>query len=232
MRVTNLTHGSFYLIGAYVALSAMRSFNSFAAAAVCAALVVIAIGLVVYSLLRATGSDPLRETLLTFGLVFIIADVALLIWGGDPTSVPKPRILQRPSGHRRPFISELPHLHHRAGRHRRCGDGIPSAAHACRSDGARCGRRCRNGGRRWPERPADWPSHVPRRRRTRRTEWCARGRHDRSLSRRGYRGAALRSCDCHHRRHGQSDRCADRCFGRWTARTRSVARSFPNLALP
>ena len=96
MRVTNLTHGSFYLIGAYVALSVVRSFDSFAAATVCATLVVIAIGLLVYALLRAAGGDPLRETLLTFGLVFIIADVALLLWGGDPTAVPKPRMLTGP----------------------------------------------------------------------------------------------------------------------------------------
>lgn len=96
MRVTNLTHGSFYLVGAYVALSVVRSFDSFAAAALCGTLVVVALGLIVYALLRVTGSDALRQTLLTFGLVFIIADVALQVWGGVPTSVPKPRLLSGP----------------------------------------------------------------------------------------------------------------------------------------
>jgi branched-chain amino acid transport system permease protein len=54
------------------------------------------LGLIVYGLLRAVGTDPLRETLLTFGLVFIIADVALIIWGGDSSSVSKPRLLSGP----------------------------------------------------------------------------------------------------------------------------------------
>jgi len=96
MRVTNLTHGSFYLVGAYIALNVVRSFDSFAAGALCATLVVIVLGAIVYGLLRVVGADPLRETLLTFGLVFIIADVALLIWGGDPSSVSKPRLLSGP----------------------------------------------------------------------------------------------------------------------------------------
>lgn len=96
LRVTNLTHGSFYLIGAYVALSVVRSFDSFAAGALCAAFVVLVIGMIVYVLLCAVGSDPLRQTLLTFGLVFIIADVALLLWGGNPTAVPKPHLLRGP----------------------------------------------------------------------------------------------------------------------------------------
>jgi branched-chain amino acid transport system permease protein len=96
MHVTNLTHGSFYLVGAYIAIDVARSFDSFTAGAVCATLGVIALGAIVYGLLQAVGTDPLRETLLTFGLVFIIADVALMLWGGDPSSVTKPRLLSGP----------------------------------------------------------------------------------------------------------------------------------------
>jgi branched-chain amino acid transport system permease protein len=96
MRVTNLTHGSFYLVGAYIALDVMRSANSFFAAAVLAALIVAILGAIVFGLLQAVGTDPLRETLLTFGLVFIVADLALMHWGGDPSSVTKPRFLSGP----------------------------------------------------------------------------------------------------------------------------------------
>jgi branched-chain amino acid transport system permease protein len=96
MRVTNLTHGSFYLVGAYIALDVMHSVNSFFAGALLAALVVAVIGALVFGLLQVIGADPLRETLLTFGLVFIIADLALMHWGGDPTSVTKPRFLSGP----------------------------------------------------------------------------------------------------------------------------------------
>jgi branched-chain amino acid transport system permease protein len=96
MRVTNLTHGSFYLVGAYIALDVMRSFNSFFAAAVLAAVIVAILGAIVFGLLQVVGTDPLRETLLTFGLVFIVADLALMHWGGDPSSVAKPRFLSGP----------------------------------------------------------------------------------------------------------------------------------------
>ena len=96
LRVTNLTHGSFYLIGAYVAFDIVRHAHSFAGATVAAAVVAVILGAVVFALLQFTNADPLRETLLTFGLVFIIADLALVYWGGDPLSVPKPRFLVGP----------------------------------------------------------------------------------------------------------------------------------------
>ena len=96
LRVTNLTHGSFYLLGAYVAVDTVRSVDSFVAAAVLAAAIVVVVGALVFGLLQIVGADPLRETLLTFGLVFIIADLALLYWGGDAVSVPKPAFLRGP----------------------------------------------------------------------------------------------------------------------------------------
>jgi branched-chain amino acid transport system permease protein len=95
-RVTNLTHGSFYLLGAYIALDTIRSTDSFVAATIVAAVLVGAVGALVFGLLQIVGTDPLRETLLTFGLVFIIADFALMYWGGDSMSLPKPQIFSGP----------------------------------------------------------------------------------------------------------------------------------------
>jgi branched-chain amino acid transport system permease protein len=65
-------------------------------AAVIAAVVVAVVGAMVFGLLQITGTDPLRETLLTFGLIFIISDIALMLWGGDPVTVAKPKILSGP----------------------------------------------------------------------------------------------------------------------------------------
>jgi branched-chain amino acid transport system permease protein len=96
LRVTNLTHGSFYLVGAYIALDTVRFTHSFVGGAVAAAVVVVVLGALVFGLLQFVANDPLRETLLTFGLVFIIADFALIYWGGDTLSVPKPRFLIGP----------------------------------------------------------------------------------------------------------------------------------------
>ncbi len=95
MRVTNLTHGSFYLVGAYLALDVVRGTASFVAASVVATAAMAVFGLVVFGLLRLVRGD-LRETLLTFGLVFIVADLSLLWWGGNPMAVPKPALLSRP----------------------------------------------------------------------------------------------------------------------------------------
>ena len=96
MRVVNLTHGSFYLLGAYVALEVMQRADNFLVAAVVAALVMAVLGTFVFGLLQIVGSDPLRQTLLTFGLVFIVADLALVRWGGGPLSVAKPQFLRGP----------------------------------------------------------------------------------------------------------------------------------------
>ncbi len=95
MRVTNLTHGSFYLAGAYIALDVVRETGSFVAGALAAAAAMCLFGAAVFGLLRL-ARGPLRETLLTFGLVFIVADLSLLWWGGNPMSVSKPSLLSRP----------------------------------------------------------------------------------------------------------------------------------------
>ena len=96
LRVTNLTHGSFYLLGAYIALDTIHLADSFVVATIISVLLVAVVGAVVFGLLQITGADPLRETLLTFGLVFIIADFALMYWGGDSLSLPKPKLLSGP----------------------------------------------------------------------------------------------------------------------------------------
>jgi branched-chain amino acid transport system permease protein len=96
MRVINLTHGSMYLLGAYVALDVEAASNNFLVGAIAAAIAVAALGVLVFLLLQVVGSDPLRQTLLTFGLVFVITDLVLVRWGGAPMSVDKPRFLTGP----------------------------------------------------------------------------------------------------------------------------------------
>lgn len=95
MRVVNLTHGSFYLLGAYIALDVVRQ-SDFFLGAVAAAVAMAVLGALIFLLLRAVGTDPLRQTLLTFGLVFVIADLSLLYWGGSPMTVRKPSFLTGP----------------------------------------------------------------------------------------------------------------------------------------
>lgn len=96
MRVINLTHGSFYLLGGYCALTMTRWSGSFSLGLIFAIGVVVISGGVVFALLRLAHANPLQETLLTFGLLFVIADISLALFGGSTMSVPKPGWLSGP----------------------------------------------------------------------------------------------------------------------------------------
>jgi branched-chain amino acid transport system permease protein len=91
MKVLNLAHGSYYLLGGYLGLTVLRFFDSFLLALLAAAVGVTILGVLMerYVLRRIYG-EVLRQALLTFGFLFIIADVALWIWGGNPQTLPKP----------------------------------------------------------------------------------------------------------------------------------------------
>ncbi len=91
MRIVNLAQGSLYLIGGYIGLSVVQSTGSFWLALVVGAVAMGALGLVVErGLLRLVRGKPMSEILLTVGLSFIAADLALAHWGGDPIGVPQP----------------------------------------------------------------------------------------------------------------------------------------------
>lgn len=85
MRIPNLMHGSFFMLGAYLGASLMqRGVNFFAAALLSAAVMVVVGGLVERFLLRRLAGQELAQVLLTLGLSFVVADLCLMIWTGDP----------------------------------------------------------------------------------------------------------------------------------------------------
>ena len=95
MKILNLTHGSFYLVGGYIGLSVMRLTGSFALALVVAAIAIAVIGAAIERFfLRRFHLDELPQTLVTFGFLFIFADLSLWIWGGDPIMLTMPQIFQ------------------------------------------------------------------------------------------------------------------------------------------
>jgi branched-chain amino acid transport system permease protein len=95
MRVVNMAHGAYYLLGGYIGLSVARATGSFALALVAGGLAVVVLGyLVDRFLLRRTGENHLAQVLLTVGVAFVIGDVALRIWGGDFLKVPVPLALR------------------------------------------------------------------------------------------------------------------------------------------
>lgn len=99
MRLANLTHGAFFMLGAYLGANIMRSEEGISLwlAALLAGLAVAAAGgLLERLVLRRLGGNPLGQVLVTLGISFIIADACLMIWGGDPIPIPTPPALSRP----------------------------------------------------------------------------------------------------------------------------------------
>lgn len=88
MRISNLAHGGFYLVGAYVAVSTVAASGNFWLGVLAGAVSAAALGLVVErGLLRRVRNQEMPEVLVTVGVSFIIADLVLAVFGGDPKSV-------------------------------------------------------------------------------------------------------------------------------------------------
>ena len=95
MRIPNLTHGSLFMLGAYIgatfAIGVLGVKFNFWLAAVLATLAVALLGaLAERLLLRRLPGEQLAQVLVTLGLSFMAADFCLMVWGGDPLSVATP----------------------------------------------------------------------------------------------------------------------------------------------
>jgi branched-chain amino acid transport system permease protein len=95
MRIVNMAHGAYYLIGGYVGLMVARSTGSIALAMLAGGLTGIVVGYVADRVfIRRAGEDHLAQVLITVGIAYIIGDVSLKIWGGDALKLPLPRYLR------------------------------------------------------------------------------------------------------------------------------------------
>jgi branched-chain amino acid transport system permease protein len=93
MRVVNMAHGSFYLLGAYVALGFTDDGVPWFLSLVLAGLVVGTVGLVIQQVfLRWNQGQELRQALITIGISVILADQMVAHF--DPT----PRTIAPPQG--------------------------------------------------------------------------------------------------------------------------------------
>ena len=91
MRIPNLTHGSLFMLGAYVGVSGLRAGLDFWSSALLAGLAMAVLGgFIERFLLRRLQGQELPQVLLTLGLSFMIADLCLMEWTGDPISVSAP----------------------------------------------------------------------------------------------------------------------------------------------
>jgi branched-chain amino acid transport system permease protein len=92
LRIVSMVHGVFYLWGGYIAYSVVTGTGSYVLAMMAAAAAVCVFGIFVERyLFRKVHGDEIRQILLTFGLMMILAELTLFIWGGASV------IIQRPS---------------------------------------------------------------------------------------------------------------------------------------
>ncbi|HKP08938.1 MAG TPA: branched-chain amino acid ABC transporter permease, partial [Microbacterium sp.] len=84
MRIANLAHGGFFVVGAYAAITTLAMTRSFWLALVFGALAAALVGGgVEVGLLRRVRSNEMAEVLVTVGVLFVITDVIAGVFGGD-----------------------------------------------------------------------------------------------------------------------------------------------------
>jgi len=98
LRVINFAHGSFYMLGAYIALSAYRFTDSYLFAALIAG-----IGVGLFSLIferffmrRVYNADVLLQLLVCYAFILILDDAVKIIWGHEFQSMGMPAAFQTP----------------------------------------------------------------------------------------------------------------------------------------
>ena len=86
MQVVNLAHGSFYMIGAYVAATVTMKTGSFMLGLLAALPAAALTGMIVELLIlrKLYHRDHLDQVLATFGLIFFFDELTRIIWGRQP----------------------------------------------------------------------------------------------------------------------------------------------------
>ena len=164
MRTTNMAHGSMYVLGAYVGVSAVTITGDWLIGLVAGFVVVAFVGIVIHlGLLARMAGQDLRQALVTIGLSIIIADLLLAHYGGIAYLIPPPSwaagsvdipwvvggsysayppVHDRPRGRGRrgPVADPQPdadrHVH--PGRHRRPRHALGPRASTCRASSCSC----------------------------------------------------------------------------------------------
>jgi branched-chain amino acid transport system permease protein len=94
MRIVNMTHGSYYLLGGYVALTIIWRSGQFGLGLLAGALAIAVVGICEWNaFLKRLSGQELGQVLTTMGFALIFQDLALVIWGGDPYTIPIPKVL-------------------------------------------------------------------------------------------------------------------------------------------
>ena len=94
MRVPNMAHGGFFMLGAYLAVTFLSRELPFFVAALLAAVLVGALGVLIErAILTRIAGQELAQVLATLGIAFVISDGCRAVWGGMPLEVSAPEWL-------------------------------------------------------------------------------------------------------------------------------------------
>ncbi|HEX7891632.1 MAG TPA: branched-chain amino acid ABC transporter permease [Ramlibacter sp.] len=95
MGVVNLAHGSFYMLGAYLAWSLAAKTGNLLLAIVLGTAIAVLFGLVLERILfrHFYHRDHLDQVLLTFGLIYIFEEMRSILWGDEVHGVQVPDLL-------------------------------------------------------------------------------------------------------------------------------------------
>ena len=95
MGVINLAHGSFYMIGAYLAFWLGGLTGNLLLAVLIALPIAFAVGLVVerFAVSFLYERSHLDQVLLTYGLILVFNELQRILWGSDVHAVPVPELL-------------------------------------------------------------------------------------------------------------------------------------------
>ena len=104
MRVVNMAHGSYYLLGGYIGWSTWAATGSWTLGVAAGGVAVALIGALTREVLLrwVPAGEPLREALITIGIIIIVADQVVAHWGGRVRVLNPPEALA--------FSVELPAL--------------------------------------------------------------------------------------------------------------------------
>ena len=95
MRIVNMAHGSYYLLGGYIGLVVAKTTGNFALALLAGGAAGALLGFVADKvLIKRTGEDHLAQVLITTGLAYVVGDLALKVWGGDAQKLPIPMMMR------------------------------------------------------------------------------------------------------------------------------------------
>lgn len=97
MRIVNLSHGAFYMLGGYLGWSVVKATGNWPLALLVGGVSIALLGFLFERTMlgRVRGKD-LPETLLTVALSMIIADICLIFWARTPITLNVPQYLNPP----------------------------------------------------------------------------------------------------------------------------------------